>query len=339
VAPRDPITTLDELLIEDPYGPATDEAMVVAGDLLQARGEARGELIVLEQGLARASDRSTRLARRAELEAWIDRHEALVFGSLAWMRERPSMLRHELRGGRLRRLHVDARRARFRGVDVTDVAELMHMLVGAPALRRLTDLHVRVRHEADAAAALAAIERTGRKLPLESLVVSPTTRPLDHQSRGHAVELRKHFPHLWLVTRFARLAPLLDPELPDQTTAGELQRFAGAPMSQELRIRIGRGLTSGREHTTKVACELIAGLGESARVFGPTIDMLLRPRVSHAAAWLLPVLPSFGAWARTLAPRVATITGDIERYPAKLRALAGRCLLSLPPQSSGSMSA
>jgi hypothetical protein len=328
MASRDPIATLDELLIEDPYGPSTDEAMAVAGDLLQARGEARGELIVLEQGLARASDRDTQIARRADLEGWIDQHETLVFGSLAWLRKRPSTLRYELRGGRLRRLYVDARRATKRGAS-TDIADLMHAIVGAPVLRRLTDLHVRVRHEVDAAAALAAIERAGRKLPLESLVVSPTTRPLDHQSRGHAVEMRKHFPHLWLVTRFARLAPLLDPELPDQTSAIELSAFADAPMSQELRIRIGRGLTSAREHTTKVACELIAGLGESARVFAPTLDLLLRPRVSHAAVWVLPALPSFGPWARTLASRLATITGDVERYPAKVRALAGKSLHDL----------
>jgi hypothetical protein len=332
MSPRDPIATLDELLIEDPYGPATDEAMAVAGDLLQSRGQARGELIVLEQSLARADDRSTRIARRAELEAWLDRHEALVFGSLAWLRTRPSTLRYELRGGRLRRLHVDVRRALTRSASL-GVAELMHAIVGAPPLRRLTDLQVRVHGEADAALALTAIERAGRKLPLESLLVSPTTRPLDHQSRGHAVELRKHFPHLWLVTRFARLAPLLDPELPDLTTASELQDFAGAPMSQELRIRIGRGLTSGREHTTKVACELLTGLGESGRVFAPTLDMLLRPHVSHAAVWLLPALPSFGAWARTLAPRLATITGDVERYPVKVRTLAGRCLYDFSPRA------
>jgi hypothetical protein len=325
---RDPITTLDELLIDDPYGPATDEAMAVAGDFLQGRGEARGELIMLEQGLAHAPDRSTRLARRAELEAWIDQHEARVFGSLAWLRKRPSTLRYELRGGRLRRLSVDARRALARASS-TELADLIHAIVAAPVLRRLTDLHVRVRHEADAAVALTAIERAGRKLPLETLLVSPTTRPLDHQSRGHAVEMRKHLPQLWLVTRFARLAPLLDPELPDLTTASELHAFVDAPMSQELRIRIGRGLTSGREHTTKAACELIAGLGESARVFGPTLDMLLRPRVSHAAVWLLPALPSFGSWARELSPRVATITGDVERYPIKLRTLAGACLRSM----------
>jgi hypothetical protein len=298
---RDPIATLDELLIEDPYGSAADEAMAVAGDLLQSRGDVRGELIMLEQRLARASDLGTRITRRVELEAWLDRHEALVFGSLAWLRTHPSTLRYELRGGRLRRLHVDVRRALVRSPSL-GVAELMHMIVDAPSLRRLTDLHVRVRHEADAAVALAAIEQAGRKLPLETLLISPTTRPLDHQSRGHAVELRKHFPHLWCVTRFARLAPLLDPELPDLTTASELHEFAGAPMSQELRIRIGRGLTSGREHTTKVACELLAGLGESGKVFAPTLDMLLRPQVSHAAAWLLPALASFGAWTEQLLP-------------------------------------
>jgi hypothetical protein len=326
--PRDPIATLDELLIEDPYGPATDEAMTVAGDLLQSRGKPRGELIVLEQSLARAGDRSTRIVRRAELEAWLDRHEQLMFGSLAWLRTRPSTLRYELRGGLIRRLTIDARRARDRAATL-GVADLMHMIVAAPTLQRVTDLHVRVHHEAEAAVALTAIERAGRKLPLESLLVSPTTRPLDHQIRGHAVELRKHFPHLWLVTRFARLAPLLDPELPDLTTASELQEFAGLPMSQELRIRIGRGLTSGRVHTTKIACELIAGLGESGRVFAPTLDMLLRPHVSHSAAWLLPALPSFGAWVEQLVPRVATMTGSVECYPLELRSLAGTCLRSL----------
>jgi hypothetical protein len=333
MAARDPIATLDELLIDDPYGAATDEAMVVAGDLLQSRGKARGELIMLEQSLARADDRGTRIARRAELEAWLDRHEGLVFGALAWLRTRPSTLRYELRGGRLRHLTVDARRALARASS-RDVAELMHAIVGAPSLRRLTDLHVRVSNEADAAVALTAIARAGRKLPLESLLVSPTTRPLDHQSRGQAVELRKHFPHLWLVTRFARLAPLLDPELPDQTTADELQAFAGAPMSQELRIRIGRGLTSGRKHTTRIACELIAGLGESGRVFVPTLDLLLRPHVSHSAAWLLPALPSFGAWVERLEPRVATITGNTDCYSPELRRLAGACLRSMSARRS-----
>lgn len=41
---------------------------------------------MLEQALARAPDREARILRRAELESWIDRHEPLMFGSLAWLR-------------------------------------------------------------------------------------------------------------------------------------------------------------------------------------------------------------------------------------------------------------
>lgn len=325
---RDPIAALEERLLDDPHGPGLDEALAVVGDYLQSRGNVRGELIVHEQALASARDQVEQRHRQAQLDTWLDAHETLVFGTLTWLRKPPSTIRYELRGGQLRGLYVDARRALQRSAGM-GVASLMQAIVGARACRKLVELRVRVRNEQDAATALETIEKAGRRLPLEWLMVSPTTRPLDHQTRGHAVELRKHFPHLWLVTRYARLAPLLDPELPDQTTAYELGQFVGAPMSQELRIRIGRGLTSGREHTTKVACELLAGLGPSGRVFLPTLDLLLRPNVSHAAGWVLAALPSLGPWALALRRRVASMSGDIGRYPPTLRSLAGVCLREL----------
>lgn len=324
----DAVAELDRLLLDDPYGDQIEGVMTVAGDLLQSRGELRGEQIVLEQALTHASDPQHRHARAATHERWLEDHEASVFGVLRELRRRPGALRCQFRGGRLRALCIDTRRIiePDTGVHVT---QLMQLVVGSPALRRITELRVRVRHEAEAAQALEAVTQAGRKLPLEVLLISPTTRPLGHQTRSHAVELRKHFPHLWLVTRYARLAPLLDPELPDQTTAVELCEFADAHMDQELRIRIGRGLSSGRELTTKVACELIAGLGASARVFAPTIALLLRPKVSHAAAWILPALPSFGAWVHELVPQVRRITGSAATYPVELRRLAGQCLHAL----------
>lgn len=324
----DPVATLDELLIEDPYGAATEEAMLVAGDWLQARGDPRGELIGLEQALARAPDRKSRIARRIELEAWLDLHEALMFGSLAWLRTRPSTLRYELRGGRLHHLYVDARRALTRAAGL-ELAELMQTLIAAPALRGLTNLQVRVRGDKDTATVIAAIERAGRHLPLETLIVSPTTRPLAHPARDYAGGPRKIFPNLWLTTRLARLTPLLEPQLPDPTTANELLDLSGARMTRALRIRIGRALTSGRELTTRAACDLIATQGDSGRVFLPTLDLLLRPQVSHAATWLLPALPTFPPWVRQLVPRVATITGNIDHYPIKLRSQAGTCLKKL----------
>jgi hypothetical protein len=324
----DPAAKLEDQLIDDPFAPELDEALLVAADYMQSRGNVRGELIVHERALAGARSRAERMLRRAELEGWLDRHESLVFGSLAWLRTRPSTLRYELRGGHLRGLFVDTRRALQRS-PALDITTLVHTIVGARAARKLTWLQLRVRTDEQCTPALAAIEQAGRALPLEWLVISPTTRPLDHQTRGHAVDLRKRFPHLWLVTRFARLAPLLDPELGDDVTAHELGEFAGAPMNQELRIRIGRGLGSGREQTTRVACELLAGLGPSAAVFVPTLDLLLRPRVSHAAAWILPMLPQCGPWVMALERRVASIVGDSRRYPFALGRLAHACLHEL----------
>lgn len=319
---------LDEQLTDDPFAPGIDETLAVVGDYMSSRGNARGELIVHELALARARTWAERRAREAELDAWLGAHESLVFGSLAFLHGARTGLRYQLRGGHLRGLFVDARRALLHAPEL-DIETLMHAIVGARACRRLTWLQVRVRTEVQGAAALAAIEQAGRQLPLEWLVISPTTRPLDHQTRGHAVALRKRFPHLWLVTRFARLAPLLDPELSDTVTASELRQFSGAPMTQELRIRIGRGLSSGREHTTRVACELLAEHGPSGQVFAPTLDMLLRPQVSHAAKWILPMLPRCGPWVMQLERRVASIVGASQRYPPQICRLANACVRQL----------
>ena len=226
----DPIAALDQLLIEDPYGPATDEAMIVAGDYLQARGDPRGELIGLEQALARAPDRSARLAQRSELETWLSQHEASMFGSLAWLRTGPSTLRYELRGGRMYWLSIDARRAVARAGELK-LPELIQTIISAPKLQKLSNLHVRVKTPADAITVVTAIQKAGR-LPLETLVVSTTTRPIDHQARSYAGELRKAFPQLWLATRIARIESLIEPTLPDTTTASELHDLVGAPMSR-----------------------------------------------------------------------------------------------------------
>jgi hypothetical protein len=324
----DAVAELDRLLLDDPYGEEIEEVMLVAGDLLQAMGRPRGELIAHELALAAARGPAERASKAALLDDWITRHQAAILGSLAPLRERRGALRYELRGGRLRALSIDARRVVRPGSGLR-VGELMQVVVAAPAVRGVTELRVRVRDEAEAAEALTVVLRAGRRLPLELLIISPTTRPFGHQTRGHAVDLRKIFPHLWMVTRYARIAPLIDPELPDPTSAFELGEFAAAPMSQELRIRIGRGLSSGRELTTKAACELLAGLGSSARVFVPSLALLLRPQVSHAAAWILPQLPKFGAWVQALVPRVRSITGSEAHYSGEIRSLAGKCLRDL----------
>jgi len=176
---------------------------------------------------------------------------------------------------------------------------------------------------------LARIVELGRGLPLELLSLSETTRPRGHDERAHALELRASLPQLWLVTRGAKIIPLLDPAVRDREHADALLARRGEAMSAELRGDIGRGLSSGRKRTTLAACELLTQLGPSGRVFAPALDLLLRPQVSHAALWVLTHLRRFGPWTRVLLPRLRRMSGDARRYPPEVCRLAGRCLRSL----------
>lgn len=338
----DAVTRLDELLVDDPFGAQLEDTMIVAGDLLQSRGQLRGEHIAHELALRGAADEAARRVHAANYAAWIDAHAARLFGALRPLRARRGALRCEFRGGRLRALSLDLRRVIGPGTQLR-VSELVELVVAAPAVRHVRELRVRVRRQEDLREVHEALVRAGRALPLELLMISPTTRPLGHQLRGDAVELRERFPRLWFATRFGQIANLLDSGLDsglvDETTADELARLDGAPVDEALRIQLGRGLSSGRKLTTVAACERLAGLGPSARVFAPILALLLRPQVSHAAAWILPQLPRLGPWiAPQLIPRVRSITGDVANYSVELRCLAGRCLHQLESSSSASTS-
>ena len=318
----DPIARLDALLVDDPFHEQFAETLVVAGDLLQSRGQLRGEQIAHEIALARAGDGSDSAEARAYAE-WLGAHEARIFGKLAPLRHRAGAMRCRFRGGRLVGLSLDLRRV---NVPHSELHEIVSLHVSAPTVRHVRELRVRVRSESEIPKVQRAVVENGRKMPLEILMISPTTRPLGHHVRGHAAELRDVFPRLWFVTHQAQIASVYDPGLVDETTAHEIEGFEGAGMDQALRVCVGRGLASGRVRTTQAACEVIAGLGASGRVFAPVLDLLLRRRVSHAAAWLLPALPRFGAWARQLIPRVRSITGDVGCYPDSIRVAAGHCL-------------
>ena len=327
----DAVTQLDELLIDDPFNEAIDETLLVAGDLLQSRGELRGEHIAHELAM-RSASASERLERERAYTIWLAAHAPRLFGKkLEPLRHRPSAMRCRFHGGQLSQVTLDVRRIIRSGTQLS-IAELIGLLVSAPVMRHLRELRVRVRHTSEVGEVYDAVVRAGHELPLEFLMVSTTTRPLGHHTGGDMADLREIFPQLWFVTRYGNIAPVLDPELADETSAHELELFAGAAMNRPLRVCLGRGLSSGREHTTKAACDLLADLGPSARVFVPTLDLLLRRYVSLAAAWLLPELPRFGPWVHELLPRVRSITGDVEHYPAEIRALAGHCLHELDHQ-------
>ena len=100
-------------------------------------------------------------------------------------------------------------------------------------------------------------------------------------------------------------------------------------MNRDQRVLIGRGLCSGRRETTLAACEQLVRIGPSARVFLPTLAMLMQPRVSHALPWILPQLQHFGSWATALRPSLARITGS-RHYPADTRSLAGKAFAAPP---------
>lgn len=330
----DPIAALDHLLVEDPEHPDLGEAMAVAGDLLQSRGHPRGQLIAFEL-MQRAAAPGERKAIAATLESWVADHEARIFGSLHALRHRRGALRYAFTGGWLTELALDARRVSPADARYSlDASELIMVLVGSPALRRVRSLQIRAAKFDELVRLSAELRKQVRadKTAIESLILSPTTRPIGHRANATPVELdalRRAMPKLWCVTESGYLVSLLDPRLPDEASADELDRLRGGAMSRDLRVLIGRGLTSGRPETTKVACEHIAEQGASGRVFLPTLRMLLRPQVSHAAVWIAPMLVRFGAWVHELRPQLASITGSDSRFSVELRRAAGLALRQL----------
>ena len=323
----DAIARLDQLLVDDPCHEGLLETLAVAGDLLQSRGSLRGEHIAHELALALASP-TERQRRVEDYERWLSAHERQLFGPLHALRHRKGALSFHFRGGKLLRARLDLRRV-IRPGSQLEIRELVELFVASPVMRELRELQVRVRHFEEHNTVQRAVANSAAALPLEVLLISPTTRPLGHHNRGSARELRETFPLLWLCTHASSISPVLDPELGDALTAHELELRRGAAMDRQLRVLVGRGLSSGRLRTTIAACQVIAGLGPSGRVFEPIIDLMLRPQVSHAAPWILAELPRFGAWAQGLLPRLRSITGDLRRYPGAVRIAAGNCIHEL----------
>ena len=331
MVPAEAIAKLDHLLDEDPGHPDLAEVLSVAGDRLQEEGQLRGQLIALELLLDAATNDESRASAAATLESFIASHEARLFGSLHMLRHRRGALRQWVHGGRIEGLFIDARRIspdpRYR----LEAKELVQILLGSPAIRHLRRLQIRTARIEGSGGLLEQLGKQAKlgALEIEQLIISPTTRPIGHRVQWSLPSfevLRRALPKLWFATHAGDLVSLLDPKSPDEASALELDRMRGQAMARDLRIWIGRGLSSGRPETTKVACERIVEHGESSRVFLPALRMLLRPKVSPAAAWIIPAIPHFGTWARELAPQLRAITGSAGIYPIEQRRAAGKVL-------------
>lgn len=325
----DPIAALDRLLTEDPQWPGILETMSVAGDLLQHQGRIRGELIALELMLKAAPAGPERKAAADTLESWVAGHEARLFKSIHALRHKRGAIRYSFHGGRIDDLFIDVRRLSWDPRLTLGANELVQLLLGSPAIDHAQRLQLRVRSLDPLVKLMAELRKqaTPGKLIIEQLIISPTTRPLGHRVNATPNELenlRKVMPKLWCVTESGYLVSLLDPKSPDEASAADLDGQRGRTMSRDLRVLIGRGLTSGRPETTKVACERIVEHGESGRVFLPALRMLLRPQVSPSAAWIIPMLPHFDGWVRELAPELRRITGSDANYPLEIRRAAGQ---------------
>ncbi len=332
----DPIAELDRLLVEDPEHPDIDTAMVVAGDLLQHQGQIRGELIALELLLRAAPPGHEHEAIADTLESWVAGHDARLFGSLHALRHLRGAIRYAFHGGRINEFFLDTRRLRPDPRLSLGPDEFVQLLLGSPLIKHAQRLQIRAKQPETVVRLMAELQTQAKSitLPTEQLVISTTTRPIGHRAAlsqpTKAIELlRKVMPKLWFVTESSLLVSLIDPASSDEASAADLHALRGQPMSRDLRVLIGRGLTSGRREPTTVACERIAEHGESARVFLPALRMLLRPRVSHAAAWIVPMLPMFGPWVRELRPQLQRITGSATTYAVEVRRAAGHALRHL----------
>jgi hypothetical protein len=331
VPEEDLVAELDRLLREDPEHPRMSETLSVAGDLLQHQGRPRGELIALELLLRATPIGPERQAVAATLESWVAGHEARLFKSIQPLRHRRGALRYSFHGGRVDALVIDVRRISSDPRYRLEPSEFVQLLLGSPAIEHARSLQLRVGNPDAIVRLMGQLRKQPQpgKLAVEQLILSMTTRPIGHRANATPNELeslRRVMPKLWCVTEAGYLVSLLDPKSPDEASAADLDGQRDRPMSRDLRVLIGRGLTSGRPETTKVACERIAEHGESSRVFLPALAMLLRPQVSHAASWIIPMLPRFAAWAHELVPQLRRITGSAEIYGLELRRSAGQAL-------------
>lgn len=320
-APLDPVALVDQLFDDDPIVRDRGELLTVAGDLLQARGDRRGELIILDQAVAAASrrERGDALAAR---ERWLRAHQAELLGeAFARFSTRRGSLRLGFFAGRLRSLTVDLRRIDAPGLAP---AEILTQLLAAPGCRDLAELRVRVRQEATLALVRAALEPLERRPPIESLLVSTTTH-VRGADLGR-VALDDLLPDLWFAAPTGRLGTTVGREA-DARLMG-LVRDIDAP-SRAARIAIGQALTYPERGPAKAVCEALARLGPAAEVFASTLVELMQPRAYAMLPTLLDGLPSFGAWVTELRPDVARITGTSHRHWPGTGVSAIRCLAAL----------
>ena len=243
-ASLDAVEVLDQHLDDDPYRAGLDESLTVIGDLLQARGDPRGELIALEQGIATATHRS-RSGRVAALTRWLhERPDANPLGpAFARYAVERGALRLGLRGGRVRELFIDLRRIH---VKPDAAATVLSDLLTGPGAQWLVELRIRTRTHADLTLVDAALAELELASTVELICASTSTRPITRGTSKSATTTTTR-PRLWLTTVAGQVTPIRAPERSDELEAAELRACAHEPMSARLRVRVGRALCSGRE--------------------------------------------------------------------------------------------
>jgi len=242
------VATRDELAAQIAASPYDDELYLIYGDLLQQRGDARGELIAIDAGISRA---------RTGLGAWRRRREA-------WLADHPELVPEPCHA-----IDLDWHLGFVRGVSVRDLARhqgTLAELVAHPSLRFATELTLDEPRELTAAQLEAAtgcmplllrlaigdpFQRSWRSdddpaFDLEVLAVTPRLEQL-HTSAP--IALRR-------APRLRRLAvSSVEPPTIEQIARAQLPRLE--ELSLNVRFANRRSETP-RSSTLPQLCELFA---------------------------------------------------------------------------------
>lgn len=304
---------------DEPYDAALRAELRVYGDALEQAGDPRGPLIALEQAALDEPPRRARALRRA-MDDLAFEHGAPLLGALAVPAYRKEVA-FEWRAGRIYGAVVDTRRLSKLEAPILP-AELVGLVLDAPAAHDLRRLRVRMTHARDHEAMFEKLRKRTRRPPLEELEIGTRAAPAALRwPEGTAV--LEEYPNLYFVALREQIFP---PRPQAEVRWSTEQRVAHVsrgdpPTTPEGRAVLGRALLSHQEEIRAAALARIATSGPGARCFARVMTLLLRPNIVAPQRPIIEAMRALGG-----PPELARVLARISsrpHYDAPTRSAAG----------------
>lgn len=304
---------------DEPYDALLRAELRVCSDELEQAGDPRGPLIALEHAALDEPPRRARELRRA-MDDLAFEHGAPLLGALTTPVLRKEVA-FEWRAGRIYGASVDTRRLAKLGPRISP-AELVDLVLDAPAAHALRRLRVRMTPAEDHAAMLRRLCNRGRRPPLEELEIGTRAAP-SVLRRPEGTAALEQYPDLYLLALRDAIHP---PRPQSEVRWSAAQRAAQVsqadpPTTAGGRAVLGRALLSNEEPVRAAALARIATSGRGARCFARVMTILLQPGI---VAPQLPIIEAMRALGgpRELARVLARISSR-PHYDAPTRSAAG----------------